>query len=355
MSVYSIRGKGWRYDFTRNGQRYTEAWFKTKREAKMAEAEKRKEVLKPQATTQTPTDMGFLELVNRRLDQLDVFCSRKHYQDCRYWAKVWVDRWGHLTCSKVSEEMIEEFVIERSKVSAHTANQELKNLRALFNFAKKKRLIEQNPTRGIEFFPVEKKVRYIPPPRDIEKVISVADSEAQDYLWTIRETMARVSEINRLTWSDTNFEHRYVILYTRKKRGGHLTPRKIPMTARLYEILSRRYRERDPSKPWVFWHRYWSRKLGRMNEGPYGRRKKLMKSLCKKAGVRVFQFHALRHSGASVMENANVPIGAIQRILGHSGRRTTAIYLHSLGDSEREAMAVFDQVSRENLTQSLTQ
>jgi len=45
------------------------------------------------------------------------------------------------------------------------------------------------------------------------------------------------------------------------------------------------------------------------------------------------------------MDNANVPIGAIQRILGHENRTTTEIYLHSLGEIEREAMAVYEQVS----------
>jgi len=60
--------------------------------------------------------------------------------------------------------------------------------------------------------------------------------------------------------------------------------------------------------------------------------------------VQAFLFHALRHSGASVLEQANVPIGSIQRILGHENRTTTEIYLHSLGDSEREAMRVFEAV-----------
>ena len=47
MSVYFVKGKGWRYDFTLKGTRYTEAWFETKRAAKQAEAEKRKEIKNP--------------------------------------------------------------------------------------------------------------------------------------------------------------------------------------------------------------------------------------------------------------------------------------------------------------------
>jgi integrase len=42
------------------------------------------------------------------------------------------------------------------------------------------------------------------------------------------------------------------------------------------------------------------------------------------------------------MEQANVPIESIQRLLGHENRATTEIYLHSIGDSEREAMRVLN-------------
>lgn len=85
-----------------------------------------------------------------------------------------------------------------------------------------------------------------------------------------------------------------------------------------------------------------------------------MGTLCRKVGVRYFRFHALRHFGASVMERANVPIGSIQRILGHENRTTTEIYLHSLGNAEWEAMAAFEQATQDGfpaeiLTQSLTQ
>ncbi len=68
----------------------------------------------------------------------------------------------------------------------------------------------------------------MPPAEDVLRVILAADPDKQDYLWTIGLTMGRMSEVNRLTWQDVNFEERYVVLYTCKKKGGHRTPRKFP-------------------------------------------------------------------------------------------------------------------------------
>ena len=76
-------------------------------------------------------------------------------------------------------------------------------------------------------------MKYVPPKEDIAKVLMAADPDTMDYLYTIKETMARVGEINRLTWDDVDFEERYVVLYTRKKKGGHITPRKVPMTDKI--------------------------------------------------------------------------------------------------------------------------
>ena len=283
-----------------------------------------------------------------------MYNSVKHYETTRYLAKGWTKKWGDLLCAQVTQEMIEGHVLERNKVSGYTANKELRYLRSCFNYGLKKSLIASNPTQGLSFIPVEKNVRYIPSLEDIDKVIAAADPDTQDYLWAIRETMARMSEVNRLTWADVSLEGRYVILYTRKKRGGHLTPRKVPMTERLVTVLSKRYSQRDSSKLWVFWHRYWSSREGAIKEGPYQDRKKIMRVLCKRAGVKYFRFHPLRHSGASIMDANHVPMGVIQKILGHENRRTTEIYLHAIGGSDREAMAVYEKARQISHTDSHT-
>ena len=76
----------------------------------------------------------------------------------------------------------------------------------------------------------------------------------------------------------------------------------------------------------------------------------MMRTLCEKAKVRYFRFHALRHCGASLMDSANVPIGSIQRILGHEQRTTTEIYLHSIGQSERSAIDILSRRGKKSHT-----
>jgi integrase len=355
MSVYLVRGKGWRYDFILKGVRFTGAWFETKNKAKQAEAKRKEEILNPKREKGTPIGMGFLDLVNRRLDHVKTYNSVSHYKDHVYMAKRWVREWNDKSSDKISTDEIQAFVLRRARISAYTANKELRYLRALFNFGVKRRWISLNPTQGIPFLPVEKKMKYVPPKEDVLRVIRAAEVDTQDYLWTISETMGRMSEINRLTWPDVNFEEQCVILYTRKKRGGHLTPRKVPMTNRLLRILLHRYEHRDKDKPWVFWHRYWDRKKKEWAEGPYKNRKRVMKTLCRQTGVRYFRYHALRHFGASVLDHANVNIGSIQRILGHENRSTTEVYLHSIGESEREAMSIYEKATENPHTDSHTE
>jgi len=354
MSVYSVKGKGWRYDFTLEGIRYTGTWFETKTKAKNAETKRREDLEKPTEEIVAPTDMAFLELVNKRLDHVKAYNSEEHYHTYRYMAKKWVQRWGELKCGEIAGSMVEEHFLNRSKISAYTANKDLRYLRATFNYGLAKKLMASNPTEGIAFLPVEKRVKAIPSPDDVDKVIKAADPDTQDYLWVIRETMGRVGEINRLRWEDVDFGNKVVVLYTRKKRGGHLTPRKVAMTEKLFQVLSERYKKRDQEKPWVFWHRYWSAKEKKIREGPFGDRKKIMRILCEKAGVNYFRFHPLRHAGASIMDQQNVPIGAIQRILGHENRRTTEIYLHSIGEMERDAIAVYERARKKSHTISHT-
>ena len=338
MGVYSVKGKGWRYDFQGQGNRYTKSGFKTKKEAKQAEAEMRKELKNPALILNSPTDITFWELVQLRLDHVKAYNSASHYRDVLYHCRRWAKKWKNFKFSEITTRIIESYLKGRVEVSAYVANKDLQYLRALFNYGINKKLLLTNPTDGIIFFPIEKRKKYVPPKEDVLKAISTANPEAQQYLWTIVLTAARVGEINALTWDDVDFDKRLVTLWTRKRKGGNREHREVPMIPKLYDILLFRFKNRKGDRPWVFWHTYWDRSKGTWIQGPYGDRKILMASLCQKAGVKYFRYHALRHLSASFLDDNGVAIGLIQRILGHQNRRTTEIYLHSVGEAEREAM-----------------
>ena len=252
--------------------------------------------------------------------------------------------WSGLACSEIDSMMIEQYIKKRKKVSRIVANKEIQYLRALFKYGIDKELITYNPATKVKFYSIDEQRKYIPPKEDVSKVISFADPDTQHYLWTIVLTAGRVNEINNLTWDDVSFAKRCITLWTRKRKNGNKEPRGIPMVPKLYKILRHRFKQRKNNLPWVFWHEYWCRETRQWVKAPYKDRKKIMKTLCTKANVRYFRFHAMRHLTASVLDAMGTPIGTIQRILGHQNRKTTEIYLHSVGDAERKAMEKLQEV-----------
>lgn len=290
--------------------------------------------------------MAFLDLVELRLDELKQRLSTKYYMETVYLAKKWVKYWERLSCSEITAKSITMFRNERSIVSNETANKEIRYLRSLFNWGIKKGHITINPALLVDMLRVEKRTVYVPSEADIDKVFEIASPEQRDYLWCLRDTFARSKEINNLQWNDIDFKNRTLTLYTRKKKNGTKTPRIIPMTDTLFEVLSNRNNNKSESIPWVFYHTYYSRRTKKKVIGPYIDRKKFMKTLCEKAGVKYFRFHPLRHAGASYMESNGIPISVIQEILGHENRKTTERYIHSIGNSKVEAFKILQKNRR---------
>ena len=349
MSVYFHKTrKEWTYDFQHRKNRYTAGGFQTKREAQRAEAQ-RKEDVRLQRHVASPRSMAFEELVLRRMDHIKAYKSDWYYRKHRFMARRWLNEWRHFNCDEMTKSMVRAYLIDRQKrVSANAANKDLQHLRACFNWGKKELDLPVNPTQDIEFFPDEKRLPYVPPQEDIDKVFSLATQDQWDYLWLIRDTLARVMEINRLRWEDVDFEKRLVTLYTRKKKGGHLTPRKIGMTLMVYDILKRRFDAADSDTPWVFW-RYGADLDPITDErvkGPYGYRRKLMRGLCRRAKVKEFGYHALRHFGASLLDSIEgIKEAQIQDLLGHDNRITTHRYLQRIGESKHQAIQAMEKAT----------
>lgn len=313
MAVYKHRNH-WTYDFWKHGMRYRDGGYESKAEAQDEEAKVRARAKK--------INTDFLKLCKSRLEELEIRRTKGHFERNQLLIKNLIKKWA--TLKTVTPEHVTEYLNNVAKVSKHKANVELRLIKALFGHGIKKKWFDMNPVTGIEPFGVERKRKYIPPIEDIKKVLNLADEEQRKYLLTIMHTLGRMREINNLRPQDVYED--YLILRTRKAKNSNVVERNVPYTDTLKAVID----SLPKDKEYMF--------VNPRTGTKYDYRRKLLKSLCDKAGVKAFGFHALRHYGASKLAAEGVPLTDIQEILGHTRPTTTDCYLQSLGGSLKESI-----------------
>jgi integrase len=168
-------------------------------------------------------------------------------------------------------------------------------------------------------------------------VLLAADREDMDLILTLYHTAGRTSEVLNLTWEDLNFEQRWIRLWTRKRRGGELQEDKLAMTETLYSVLKRRWDNRDKTTSFVFHNADGTRYT-------YTQKRDTMRKLCRKAGVKNFGFHAIRHHVASILaDSGKASLSQIQKMLRHRRTTTTDNYIKTLDPQLRQVANVLDE------------
>jgi integrase len=95
-------------------------------------------------------------------------------------------------------------------------------------------------------------------------------------------------------------------------------------------VLHNRWKRRDKMSPYVF--QFSGHKLRYM-----------MKRLCKRAGVKPFGFHAIRHHVSNILnDSGKASMKQIQKLLRHRRQATTESYLHSIEASVYEVVRILD-------------
>jgi integrase len=313
-------GKTYRYCFNRKGIRYRKGGYQTREDAKEAEARAR--------TQAKRINTDFIKLCESRLKDVEIRRSKGHFERNRLLIEKLTALWG--TKKEITREDVKSYIESIAEVSHEKANRALALIRALFGHGIKEGIIDYNPVMGFSKYGVDRELKYIPPLEDVKKVLESANPMERAYLITLLHTMGRMREIHNLKWEDVN--ENYLILRTRKARNSNVSIRQVPLTITLKEILDSLPKESE----YVFTNK---RKGSRFDN-----RIKLIKGLCRKANVKEFSAHNLRHLGASVLVNSNIPLSDIQILLGHSKVTTTACYIQSISSSLQEAISKIGEI-----------
>lgn len=301
------RGNRWFYSGMFLGNTYhSKAIYLTKQECKAAERgrliEMEKEARNPRVR------MNLKELFETRLDYLELTRNNLYYEDNHRHAKLMLKKWGNISASQVTKRMVNTLLMDelrrakKKKLTNSRPNALLTNIRAFFNYGINKLDLDiKNPCKGIEKFPIDVKLKFIPTNEMVEAVLKDCSIKQRDLVQFCDETACRIGEALRFKVQDILDNH--IVLYTRKSRGSDLTPRIIPKPAL-------------PKLP----------KCGRVFR-EWNKRPRFLEGKTKKK----WNWHNLRHRRASIWASGGMSLIEIMSRLGHHNISTTQKYLRLLG------------------------
>ncbi|SDU31845.1 Site-specific recombinase XerD [Desulfobacula phenolica] len=341
MAYQDPKTKKWVRDSRITGcPRKKKRGFRTKREAKQWENARREEMLNPKAEqiqlTTSEACLRYLEHCKRRGFKLNTY----RYKANIYKAMIYF--WENDPDIKaVDSIMIEEFfdhVFDSS--GGKTVNRYKREIKSLFNYLRKRHLIDNDPTSPIDDYEEEVFKKYVPPPEDIHAVLNVANEFESDIIRTAYHTAARSGEIRQITCEDIDLKNNALTLWTRKRKNGNSEADTIDMSQSLRKILQNRLIVCTKDCPWLFP----SPKCKQLSKYTFDN---IMPRLCKKANVKPFGFHAIRHHIAVQLAHKNWPLIKIQKFLRHKRATTTDIYLRSLINIKSSGASIIDDIELE--------
>ena len=243
--------------------------------------------------------------------------------------------------SEVSPFLIEKHKLRRKEEGAkpRTIAIELACLRHMFNMAMKWGRAVSNPVQGIKF-PKESEVKdRILSEEEEERLLDTVRTEPkgkhlEPIIITALNTGMRKGEILNLKWENVDLKNGVIVV--EKTKNGKI--RKIPMNKKLTETLESG--KKVSKGEFVF-----------SEDGkPYGDVKTGWWTALKKAKIKGFRFHDLRHTFGSRLGMLGADIRTIQELMGHEDITMTMRYSHPTPEYKRNAVELLDKIVKKTDT-----
>jgi integrase len=234
----------------------------------------------------------------------------------------------------------------------HIANRTVELLSSLFSRAIKQFGYQgQNPTKTVEPFPEEKRVRFLGMADETEaarfqKALRQESQLWQDFFQLSIYIGCRHSDLARMKWEQINWRGRVVTLPRETTKGR--TTVNVALTDDAIEILEQR---KDNGSEFIF------PSPRKSESGHIEESKSAWARVLKNAKIRNFRQHDLRHSLGALMAAAGASEAQIGRQLGHKpGSPATRVYMDFPLDSLRpflgKSMAALKAASDEKLLEA---
>lgn len=317
------RGKRWWIDYSVGKNEYRKRIRKpagnTKEQALKILAKREEEKYFSEHNIKHPIKTSTKELfdlfVNLKEGEVRSASIQKYTNHLRYLITKHSQKFVPLSIVEI-ETCLQE--LKAQELSNATINSYLTTLKQLYNYAEKRKFLQENTARHVKR--LQKKPRK--PPRyftneEIDKILFY-DIPYRDVFIILLYTGMRKSELLFLEWEDIDFQNR--IIKIRNKEGFTTKSgknRNIPMHSKVQEILWKRQQDSG----YIFSY----------STGNHHHRNKWNDSLrriLKKENILNASIHTFRHTFATRFLLSGGSMKELQEILGHASIETTQIYAH---------------------------
>lgn len=250
--------------------------------------------------------------------------------------------WQNKPMKEITRDMVEAKHRNLGKNSEARANNAMRVLRALFNYAGEvyedeegRTLFPDNPVKRLSktngWYTIERKQTVIKD-HELEKwfeavlSLSLADGvlydTARDYLLVLMLTGMRKTECAKLSWENICFKSKTLKIIDVKNNKAHT----LPLSDYLQEILQNRYNRRTHKK-FVF-------PSDTSSTGYISDVRGLVKIVRQHSGV-VFTLHDIRRTFITIAEGRDISVYALKRLVNHSTKNGDVTDGYIITDVER--------------------
>jgi len=289
--------------------------------------------------------LQYITLENFKIEYLNYIerqFSKKYYLIVNDTFKNLIEHTGNIPLIKLDQSKLEKYLFTVFERAKYNAMLHYRNLRAAFNYAVEKKYLDTNSLQNIKLPKIPDKKNLYISESDFKLIIDNTESEVLKDLFQFAYcTGMRLSEIANLRWTSISFNEKIIKIendasFTTKSKKSRI----IPINTILFEILQRQI----PKVIDIIKSQYVFEKTGKQFYPDYISR--YFKSAVKDAKLsNDYHFHLLRASFISNLAKRNVPLVAIQKLVGHANIRITEKYYLSVQDELlTKAMETLDNI-----------
>lgn len=234
---------------------------------------------------------------------------------------------GEIEVRRITKNLTEEYRRQRharAKLTEATLNRDIAVVRHILYWAVDERLILANPLQRLKMARERRVRKPVLSLEEEELILKTAPEHLRRMIIAALDTGMRRGEITNQLWEHIDLSSK--VLYVTRSKTPEGESREIPLSDRLYRILS----ENKKTSGLAFTYQESKVKILKTS----------WKGTLKRAGVRHVRFHDLRHTFNTRLMEAGVLQEVRMALMGHSsGAKVHAIYTHIELPTKREAIS----------------